>query len=141
MIICERLTNDAVIPTKAHETDLGWDLYAPDNYVLYSNDIRLIRTGIKLEFPVEYGAIIKDRSSMAIRGFLVLGGVIDCDYRGEIVVMLCNVTDRSLTIIKGSKVAQLLLFPVISETMKEGIVPNNTPRGEKGFGSSDIGTD
>lgn len=92
----KRLTDTATIPTKAHENDLGWDLYADEDVYLYIGEIKKIKTGIALELPEGYGALIQDRSSMGSKGITKVGGVIDNGYKGEILVCLTNINTNSI---------------------------------------------
>ena len=117
----KRLTMDATLPTKAHEDDLGWDLYAAHDAPLKIGEVCLVHTDIAIEFPYDTGGIVKDRSSMALRGIYTSGGVIDCGYRGEIGVMLTNtaVNSPSVTIKKGQKIAQLVLVPVLAADVED----------------------
>lgn len=132
----EKISPYATLPTKAHPDDLGWDLYSPDNFVLYRGEVRLVPIGIRIELPTGYGALIKDRSSMAAKGIHILGGVIDNGYRGEIIIMFYNVNRLTKGFSAGGKIGQLILIPVVNSIIVEQIVSNETVRGEKGFGSS-----
>ena len=133
----KRLTETAKLPTKAHATDLGFDLYADVAGSVRALHGAVISTGIAIEFPEGFGGIIKDRSSLASIGLSVMGGVIDSDYRGEIKVILYNCDEGTYYIGKGNKIAQLILVPVIHEEIEETTEPFlQTVRGDKGFGSS-----
>lgn len=92
----KRLTDTAILPTKAHATDLGWDLYADEDVTLYIGEVKKIKTGIALELPEGYGAIIQDRSSMGAKGITKVGGVIDNGYKGEILVCLANINTNNI---------------------------------------------
>lgn len=134
MILSVKKKVGARLPTKAHDQDLGFDLYANHNAVLYANGIGLVRTGIFLEFPIGYGGLIKDRSSMAIKGIQTVGGVIDESYRGEIIVMFQSL--RNFEIKEGDKIAQLVLVRNIDCKIMEVTELRDTVRGDSGFGSS-----
>lgn len=127
---------DAILPTKAHDTDLGYDLYALEDYDVGDSSPTLIRTGISAEFPKDWGARIADRSSMFVkRNFSVGAGVIDSDYRGEIRVALIS-NHGTQKIEKGEKIAQFIPTKVINWEIVEVDDLSETARGTRGFGSS-----
>jgi dUTP pyrophosphatase len=138
----KKLDPAAQIPTKHHNSDLGWDLYALEGWIINPRDMKLIRTGIAIQFPPYIGGIIKDRSGMASKkGVFVHAGVIDPDYRGEIMVLLFNGTLSAVEIKQGDRIAQMILIPsfqVEGNTIIETETLDFTERGEKGFGSSDV---
>ena len=139
----KKLTPTAIIPTKAHASDLGYDLYADGTYRIYRHMIAKIPTGICMGFPKNWGGIIKDRSSMARKGIITSGGVIDSEYTGEISIMLTliEVIHGELpyyTVNKGDKIAQIVPVPVVNFQIEEVDALESTERGEKGFGSSGI---
>ena len=145
----KKLYPDAIIPTKAHDTDAGWDLYAHhfDNDEsclasrIHNGDCVKINTGISVEIPVGYCGLIFDRSGLGSKGIMRLMGVIDAGYRGEIVVGLTkagiihNVAEY-VDVIKNSKIAQMLIVPVPVTQMVEVKELSSSERGDKGFGSS-----
>ena len=135
----KRLYPDSKLPTKAHSTDLGYDLYCVGQYTLMPGKITLLTTGIACNFPPGFGGLIRDRSSIATqRGVIVVAGVIDPEYIGEIKVALLNTTQKTVMIDNREKIAQLLLTPVVNaSSIKEVSELHKTIRGEKGFGSSD----
>lgn len=141
----KKLTDSAIIPTKAHKTDLGYDLYADETVTIQSPEVVKIKTGIVIGFPEGWGGFIKDRSSMASKGFIVSGGVIDNAYIGEISVLISyqnpNKSDKTCPsskyiIHEGDKIAQLVLIPATDFPIEEVDDLGETDRGEKGFGSS-----
>ena len=133
----------AKAPTVAHPGfDLGYDLYALENVMLYDNQTERVRTGIIVEFPQCYGGIVKDRSSMALNYVTTSGGVIDEGYQGEMCVLMTyrrpdeNAAD-AYKIQAGQKIAQII--PVKVMTHEEVVVTEYlrpSVRGDKGFGSS-----
>lgn len=131
----------AKLPTKTYETDAGWDLFSNDPHQLFYGNIVAIKTGIAIEIPHGCVGIIKDRSSMALKGVKVLGGVIDSGYTGEIIVFLVKISTQDTPIIIHSydKIAQLLILPMIMMGNHLEVVDNlsESARGNKGFGSSD----
>jgi dUTP pyrophosphatase len=131
----KKLTETAKLPTKAHPTDLGYDLYADETVSIDGNSAIKIKTGIAVGFPEGWGGFIKDRSSMASKGFAVIGGVIDQAYIGELSIVITY--KRGVTTIqKGDKIAQLVPIPLTNWPIIEVDNLGPTDRGEKGFGSS-----
>ena len=100
---------------------------------------KLIKTGIHLELPKGYEAQIRPRSGLAYKnGITVLNspGTIDADYRGEISVLLVNLSNQEFVINDGDRIAQMVLTPVVKIDLKETDDLPNTIRGEGGFGST-----
>ena len=128
------------IPTKAHKTDEGYDLYSNENVPIRPGETVKINTGICLGLPEGYWAKIFDRSSVGSKGLLVNAGVIDNSYRGLVIVCMTNLSngteDDTYLINKGDKIAQ---FVLLRHNHKDIVVVDSleeTERGEKGFGSS-----
>lgn len=132
----KKLSEKAHLPERAKPGDLGYDLFADKGEIIPKGEMRPISSGIALEFPAGWGGIIKDRSSMAAKRITVSAGVIDGGYRGEIIVLMSNHSDKDFIIEPGDKIAQLVPTP---ETAWDIIVVdelNETHRGEGGFGST-----
>jgi len=162
MLKVKLLHPDATLPTVAYPgDDLGYDLYAIEDVTLHPGKPVKVRTGIAVEGPPGYGFILGDRSSMAAKGVTYAGGRIDGGYRGELLVCLINInqpefrlraarneadevvdivleqTDVSISIRKGDKIVQL--SPFAAMTGGEVVVVDElspSERGQKGFGSS-----
>lgn len=135
----KRLHSQAKLPRYAHEGpfgDLAADLFALEGRELLPADVVLIPTGISLEFPENYGALVEDRSGLAVKGLTTLAGVIDPGYRGEIKVVVTNVGDSGITISAGDRIAQLRLVRRYAAEFVEVDDVAPTARNEKGFGSS-----
>lgn len=134
----KRLTSNAVLPTKAHSGDLGYDLYANEAVAVHVGDTALVSTGVAIQFPAGYGAFIKDRSSVATkRKLFTVAGVIDNGYIGEIKVAIHNPTETLQHIKSGDKIAQLVLIPTVNFPVEEvNEVFSADERGEGGFGST-----
>lgn len=132
------LSNEAKVPTKANISDAGFDLYCVENYIIPHGRIMQVKTGIVVEIPFGCVGIIKDRSSKAIQGLHILGGVIDSGYIGEIIIIMINLSAKYIEINHNDKIAQLIIFPltpIANLQIVDELV--ETVRGEKGFGSSD----
>ena len=134
----KKLFDNATLPTKAHAGDLGYDLYAQVQMVIYPGDVGLVPTGISVQFPEGYGALLRDRSSVATKQYLfVVAGVIDNGYTGEIKIALYNGGRDVAKIQEGTKIAQMILVPTANFEIEE--VSETTSidgRGSNGFGST-----
>jgi dUTP pyrophosphatase len=142
-----KLHNNAKAPAVAHPgEDLAYDLFAAEDATLAPGRVILVRTGIAVQFEPAHGAIVKDRSSMAMKGIKTSAGVIDAGYRGEILVPLTldmNAPQSSdsphagYAIKAGDKIAQMIpVKPLTTFEVEERKELEETVRGEKGFGSS-----
>lgn len=131
----KKLSEDAIIPTKAYPSDIGLDLYCTEDVTLQKLIPAKVSTKIACKFPKGIAGLILDRSSIGSSGIKVMGGVIDQAYTGELIVCLVSLNDsRFLT--KGSKIAQLVLIPSYEVSIIEVDQLGETDRGSKGFGSS-----
>ena len=138
MIKVKLLSKDAKVPTKAHSSDAGWDIYASDlAQPVYPHKRRLISTDISIAIPDGYCGLIWPRSGLSVKkGIDVLAGVIDSGYRGEIKVCLLNTSDQIVHIHPGDRIAQLIIQKVEDVKFLEVDNLDDTDRGEGGFGSS-----
>lgn len=136
----KRLSDGAVLPTKANEYDAGWDFYAPADMkpaTIYPHERRIIKIGISIAIPVGWYLQMASRSGLACKGIDARAGVIDCMYRGEIGIILHNDTEFDEYVINpGDKIAQGVFLPVPSVNWDEVDELDVTSRGEGGFGSS-----
>ena len=132
----KRLSSTAKLPTKAHDTDAGWDLYADINttVTIPIHGIGIIDTGIAVAIPKGYCAVFKDRSSYGVVGSHIFAGVIDETYRGMLKVIVYSI--RGKVINPGEKFAQMLIVPVPEVEIEEVDNLDETERGEGGFGST-----
>lgn len=135
-LFVKKMIPDAILPTRAHADDAGLDLYAFENGVIPPGGGLLARTGIALALPAGTVGLVADRSSMAKRGVKTSGGVIDAGYRGEIHIILRNVTTEEVRFERGERIAQLLILPCLTPAVVEAMDLDETHRGTKGFGSS-----
>lgn len=131
--------NDKVpTPSKAHDDDAAYDLKSVGNVHIPPGKIRLIRTGLKLAIPKGYKGEIYSRSGNAMKGVIVANspGKIDSGYRGEVKVLLANLSDSDIVIMPGDRVAQLEINPCLNVKFNEVESLDDTARGEGGLGST-----
>lgn len=138
----KKLREDAKIPARATAGSAGMDLYAciDEPKTLAPGKLLLVPTGIAIELPsAQYVAYIFARSGLGIKHGICLAngvGVVDSDYRGEVCVGLCNVSDKEYTINPAERIAQMVISPVSLMPVAEVTELSDTERGEGGFGST-----
>lgn len=136
----KKLNANAVTPTFGTEFSAGADLYsAEEEIVIAPGETKFIGTGIATEIPVGTVGLVYARSGLACKKGLAPAnkvGVIDSDYRGEIKVALHNHGNAPQTVLKGERVAQMVITPYYAVTYVEQEELNQTVRGEGGFGST-----
>lgn len=132
----KRLHIDAKLPRYAHPGDVGLDLCSLEDVTVHPGQHVRIYNGFALEFPVGYGAFVKDKSSISKAGLHTMGGVFDAGYRGEYNVHLVNLGDTPYEIKKGDKVAQLVILPVELPSIEEVSELSDSERGTGAFGST-----
>ncbi|HET7212051.1 MAG TPA: dUTP diphosphatase [Terriglobia bacterium] len=134
-----RLHPDATLPRYAHSGpfgDLAADLYSAEAVTLAAGETRAVATGLAFEFPAEYGALVQDRSGLALKGISTLAGVIDPGYRGELKVVVTNLGGRPFEIHSGDRIAQLRIVRRIEAEFTEAESLAETQRNARGFGST-----
>lgn len=137
----KKLNENAVIPTYGTEYSAGADLYActDEDITINPGETKLIKTGIALEIPVGYAGFIYARSGLASKKGLAPAnkvGVIDADYRGEIMVALYNQSSEPQVIAAKERIAQLVIAPFLKVEFEEVDELTITVRGAGGFGST-----
>lgn len=136
------LTDDiSQIPAYQTSGSAACDLKSTDELVIPSGTRVTVGTGIKLEIPNGFGAMVCSRSGLAAKnGIQVLNapGIIDTDYRGEIKVILHNSGQSEFIVKKGDRIAQLLFFPIFQAIFQKAELIENTARGEGGLGSTGV---
>lgn len=100
-------------PNRAHYNDSGADVFATEDVVIEPGKIKAIKTGIGIELPDGYDAVIHCKSGLSRSGLLASNAPIDAGYRGEIHAILFNSTDEYKSIFKGEKIGQLVVRPVL----------------------------
>ena len=131
------LTKNAKLPTKAHRSDAGFDLYSTQQIVLKKGKQEMVSLEISSEIPQGYFVSIRDRSSLAVKNRIhVFAGVIDSGYRGEWKVVLANLGEKDYIIKPGDRIAQGVTH-VSPEVDITGVAKiKSSKRGSDGFGSS-----
>ena len=131
----------AKMPTRAHENDAGLDLYSTVDTVLpvmsacTDGSVR-IDTGVHIEIPEGYVGMIKSKSGLNVNNGVTSEGVIDSGYTGSIMVKLYNHGKNPVKIVKGQKISQLVLLPIITPDLELVDSLEDTERGAGGFGST-----
>lgn len=140
-----RLPHGADLPLPGYATpdSAGMDLLsAEDNDVTITPGARaMIATGIAIALPTGFEAQVRPRSGLAAKHGVTVAnspGTIDADYRGEIKVILINLGDAPVTLVRGDRIAQMVVAPVIQAVWNEVDNLNDTTRGTGGFGSTGI---
>lgn len=131
-----RLEPAAHLPTRAHPDDAGLDLYAVEDVTVEPGTGLMIRTGVACAVPVGHVGLVCDRSSMAKRGLKTAGGVIDAGYRGELGVVVWNLSRERQHVKKGERCAQMLVIPIATPAPVDSADLGETARGAGGFGST-----
>ncbi|MDC7220382.1 MAG: dUTP diphosphatase [Spirochaetales bacterium] len=137
-------TGDGVQPPHYQSSGAaGADVYAnlEEPVIVKPLERVMIPTGISIALPAGYEAQIRPRSGLAWKqGLTVLNspGTIDCDYRGEVKILLINVGDREVTISHGDRIAQIVIAPYTQGEFIQREKLDETDRGEGGFGSTGV---
>lgn len=137
----KKLSENAVVPSYGTAYSAGADLYSAmeEDVIIAPETTEFIKTGIAIEIPEGLVGLIYARSGMACKKGLAPAnkvGVVDSDYRGEIMVALYNHSDSAVTVAKGDRIAQLVLTPYIKADFEEADELDDTVRGDGGFGST-----
>ena len=137
----KKLDSRAVLPTYGSEFAAGADLYAlaDEQIIIEPNETAFVHTGLSIELPLGYAGLVYARSGLSCKSDLAPAnkvGVIDCDYRGEIMVALHNHGTQTRTVKNGDRIAQLVITPYITAVFEECDELSETVRNAGGFGSS-----
>lgn len=140
-VAVKKLNAGATLPSYGSRYAAGADLYAcMDGEVMIApGETKLIHTGIAMEIPVGYAGLIYARSGLATKRGLAPAnkvGVVDSDYRGEIMVALHNHGTVVQTVAPGERIAQMVITPYLTGVFVERSELDDTERGEGGFGST-----
>ena len=136
----QKINEDAILPTYAHDTDAGADIYAIEDCKIAPHSTTIVKTGLKIAIPAGYEIQIRPRSGLSLKTNLRIAnapGTIDAEYRGEVGVIVENTGNLTATISKGDKIAQMVVMPVPMIKWEEVDELSQTSRGEGGYGSTD----
>ena len=130
------MNNNAIIPTGASKRSAGLDLYSSIDICIETGSIKKKNTGICVSHPENSYESVRDKSFSAAKGLLTLGGVIDNDYTGEIIIIMTSLIEP-IKIKQGQKIAQLIVSNIMYPEIKLVKFLKNTERNDKGFGEMD----
>lgn len=137
----KKLVAEAKVPRYAHVGeygDLAADLYASEGLMIEPGATVGVPTGVAMEFPSTHGALVEDRSGLALKGLTTLAGVIDPGYRGEIRVVVTNLAPTVFEVKRGDRIAQLRIVRRIEAEFEEVGELGEAKRGAGGFGSTGV---
>lgn len=134
----KRLSENAILPTRANPSDAGLDLHSGESVLVLSTGSRVaITTGLAVAIPEGHYGRIAPRSGVAVKyGIDVLAGVVDSSYRGPLKVVLINHGAEEVLIHRGDRIAQLIIEKIITPEAEWADELDETERGAGGFGSS-----
>lgn len=132
-----KLDKNAYKPTKAHETDAGFDLYSPVDVLIHPRSRVTIDTGVHVELPAGTVGMLKSKSGLNVKHNILSEGVVDVGYTGSIVAKLYNHGDDWYRIHAGDKITQLVIVPLADVGALEVVEElAESERGNNGFGST-----
>lgn len=141
MILVKKLTDTAILPTRAHPNDAGLDLYADEQVTLDPGDSRMVSTGISLALDHWRVGFVCPRSGLALHEQVTVlnaPGIVDSGYRGAIGVILINHSTRPFTVEPKMRIAQLVIMDSTTDALLEVVNLPPSERDTKGFGSSGL---
>lgn len=130
------LDENAFMPKKAHDTDGGFDLYAPFEFTLPANGSAVVDTGVHMIIPKGWGGLVVSKSGLNTRYNIESTGYVDGLYTGSIVIKLQSHSDRDFHFHRGEKISQIIILPVPEVVLHTIDTLPDTERGANGFGSS-----
>lgn len=139
LIKFQKVLDEAIIPHYAHPGDAGMDVFSAEETIIKAGERKKIRTGVKMEMPEGFVGLVWDKSGLALKnGIKTMAGVIDAGYRGEIGIVLANLSEQDYKIEKGQKIAQVLIQKVEQADIEEVEELSETKRSDGGFGSTGL---
>lgn len=135
-LIKVKLDEGAKMPTRAHSTDAGLDIYAREGQIIPARQSVKFDTGVHVELPEGTVGFLKSKSGLNVSFGLTNTGVIDVGYTGSIVAKLYNNSDEDYEVKAGDKISQLVILPILTPTPYLVDSLEESERGDNGFGSS-----
>lgn len=126
----------AKMPTRAHATDAGLDLYARETQIVPARESAIFNTGVHIELPPNTAGFLKSKSGLNVKHGITSEGVVDVGYVGSIVVKLYNHSGYDYTVNEGDKISQLVIVPILTPELELVDSLEDTERGNGGFGST-----
>ena len=126
---------NGIVPTRAHPTDAGLDLYTPIDVCLPAYEEIIVDTLVAMEIPDGYVGLITSKSGLMAKG-ITSRGTIDSQFRGHVRAVLFNHSDTDYQFHRGDKVTQMVLLPIITPELEVVTELSQTERGEGSFGST-----
>ena len=130
------MNDNMIIPTRASKESAGLDLYSSIDVDIEVGSIKKVSTRICISLPENSDGSIRDKSSLASKGLLTLGGAIDKDYTGEIIVIMTSLIE-TIKIKKEQKITQLIVSNIMYPEIKKVKFLKESERNNKGFGEMD----
>jgi dUTP pyrophosphatase len=132
----KKIHQDGILPKYALSNDTGMDIFTCEDVILEPQKVTKVKTGIAIETERPIAYFIKDKSSVASKGVISLGGVFDAGYQGEIISIMFNLTNEPVTFTKGQKISQIVFINIEQPEVVEVESFEKSERSEKGFGST-----
>jgi deoxyuridine 5'-triphosphate nucleotidohydrolase len=133
----KKLDPQATLPTRGSQSSAGLDIYSLEDLAIEARQRSLARTGLSVAIPEGFYGRVAPRSGLAVKhGLDVLAGVIDSDYRGELLCLLYNTSDTTITLPARSKICQLIIEKIVTPEAAWSDDLSETARGAGGFGST-----
>lgn len=133
-----KLDKGAYMPTRAHDTDAGLDLYCPvgQAQIVPAKESAVFDTGVHIELPLGTAGMVKSKSGLNVKHGLTSEGVVDVSYSGSIVVKLYNHSGYDYEVKEGDKISQLVIVPILTPDLELVDELKVEGRGDNGFGST-----
>ena len=130
------LDKDAILPTRAHELDAGFDLYSRECVIIPAGGSYTFDTGVHMEIPRGFVGDVEPKSGLMVKHGIITDGTVDAGYTGSIRVKLFNLGKDGFGVLKNQKIAQLVIKAIITPELQVVDRLEDTERGDGGFGSS-----
>lgn len=139
MVIKVMTEDEMFIPKKGHFDDAGFDLRCAEDFIIKAGENAVISAGIRVEIPYGYFGKIESRSGLFIKGILAQG-VIDAGFRGDVKVIMWNLSKNDISFERGDRIAQMVVEPLSDpETVFQNVnILNASSRGASGYGSTGL---